>query len=164
MRLFFLLISTQLVFAKRGHPPDPSHRHSYSSSSSKSKTQSLEMKSFHSGINGFSDDFLKQMEYKTKNVVFTPLGLSMALGMVLEGATGKMSDDIYKMLNIGNFSNSESIHNIFKTMMNEYKSMAKRYIDSRNATLELANLVLWSDSQSLPTEFTNKLKSHYEAS
>ncbi|RWS19404.1 hypothetical protein B4U80_14439, partial [Leptotrombidium deliense] len=60
----------------------------------------LDAEAFAAAINGFSDEFMKQLEYKDTNLITSPFALSMALGMLLKAAKGKTYDDIYKMLNM----------------------------------------------------------------
>ncbi|RWS23493.1 hypothetical protein B4U80_13923 [Leptotrombidium deliense] len=93
MKLIILLLVVHQVFAKPAE---------------------LDGESFAAGINGFSDEFMRKLEYKDKNLICSPFGLSMALGMLLKAAKGKTYDDIYKMLNMGELSNKDNIHNIFK--------------------------------------------------
>ncbi|RWS20316.1 hypothetical protein B4U80_12108 [Leptotrombidium deliense] len=84
----------------------------------------LDGEAFAACMNGFSDDFMRKLEHKEKNLIYSPFGLSMALGMLLKAAKGKTYDDIYKMLNMGELSNKDNIHYIFK-LVSKYKGKNK---------------------------------------
>ncbi|RWS24307.1 hypothetical protein B4U80_13237, partial [Leptotrombidium deliense] len=72
----------------------------------------LNEENFANGINGFSLEFAKKLGYQ-KNVFFSPLGLAMTTGMLLKGAQGKVSEDLYKMLDMFQYENKEKIHDMF---------------------------------------------------
>ncbi|RWS18085.1 hypothetical protein B4U80_14690, partial [Leptotrombidium deliense] len=59
-------------------------------------TNELDAEAFAVAMNGFSDEFMRKLEYKDKNLICSPFGLSMALAMLLKAAKGKTYDDIYK--------------------------------------------------------------------
>ncbi|RWS22374.1 hypothetical protein B4U80_14040 [Leptotrombidium deliense] len=68
---------------------------------------------FATGLNAFSLDFMKQMEFREKNVLFSPLGLSMAVGMILEAANNTHADG-FKLLHFSDIANGQMMHMKFK--------------------------------------------------
>ncbi|RWS21193.1 hypothetical protein B4U80_11910, partial [Leptotrombidium deliense] len=95
MRLLLLLLVVQQIFA-----------------ASENGLQ-LNDEKFASGINGFSLEFAKNLNYTSKNTLFSPLGIAMTTGMLLKGAQGKVFEDLYKMLGMSQYENKEKIHDMF---------------------------------------------------
>ncbi|RWS19904.1 hypothetical protein B4U80_14353, partial [Leptotrombidium deliense] len=111
----------------------------------------LNKKTFANGINGFSLEFTKKLErIETKNELFSPLGLAMTTGMLIQGANGQIKDDMLRMLGMSEYNNIHIIHEMFKNISDEYKERATRSQKPRNITLELSNLFMSQEGISIP--------------
>ncbi|RWS19509.1 uncharacterized protein B4U80_12280, partial [Leptotrombidium deliense] len=118
----------------------------------------LNEKNFANGINSFALEFAKKLNYTTTNVFCSPLRLAMTTGMLLKGAQGKLSEDLYKMLHMSQYENKEKIHHMFPNLMTEYKGMATTKNNPRNVLLEIIDLILRDEQFTLPEELVNVLK------
>ncbi|RWS21860.1 hypothetical protein B4U80_11755 [Leptotrombidium deliense] len=95
MRLLLLFLFVQQIFA-----------------ASENGAQ-LNEERFASGVNGFSLELTKHLNYTSENELFSPLGIAMTAGMLMKGAQGKVRDDLYKMLGMSEYENKEKIHDMF---------------------------------------------------
>ncbi|XP_053212895.1 serine protease inhibitor 2.1-like [Panonychus citri] len=115
--------------------------------------------------NGFGLRFLEQLNTSdsNKNVVFSPLSVILAYGMLLEGATGRTREQIKEVLQLSSIGDQNSeISQAAKKLLGEYKSISKSYAD-RLFSLILGNLLLVNKDYSLKEAFVKSLSRNYFA-
>ncbi|XP_053214414.1 intracellular coagulation inhibitor 2-like [Panonychus citri] len=115
--------------------------------------------------NGFGLRFLEQLntENSNKNVVFSPLSVILAYGMLLEGATGRTGEQIKEVLQLSSIGNQNSeVSQTAKKLYNKYKSIAEGSSD-RNFSLILNNLIMVHKNYTLKEAFVQSLLKNYFA-
>jgi serine protease inhibitor len=89
---------------------------------------------------------------ESNNVVFSPLGFTLALGMAQLGARGNTLEEINKVLQL----NSSAIHNELKMLRNEITEGR-----ADGVYMEMANILLVKDDVKIRAEYKNKLRLYY---
>ena len=105
--------------------------------------------------NQFSLDLLHEL-YEGNNIVLSPLGVQMALGMTLNGANGSTAAEIVKALNYGT-GNEKDINEYCKLLLEQLPQVDK------SVKLKFANAVVSDIDFSLKDTFRNTLKRYYYA-
>ncbi|XP_053214416.1 intracellular coagulation inhibitor 2-like [Panonychus citri] len=114
---------------------------------------------------GFGLRFLEQLNTNNsnKNVVFSPLSVILAYGMLLEGATGRTGEQIKEVLQLSSIGDQNSeISQAAKKLLDEYKSIAEGSSD-RNFSLVLGNLAMANRAYPLKEAFVQSLSTNYFA-
>lgn len=110
--------------------------------------------------NHLASEIHKKLSSGADNVIFSPISISTALGMLFYGARGKTADEMrhalgYKVLGL----TDSGVHSAFQVLMekNNEDSAAKKY------TLSIANAVLIQQRFPILAEYKNGLQEIYKA-
>jgi len=95
-------------------------------------------------------------EEKNKNVFISPLSISMALGMVYNGANGTTKDAIQETLELTGLSFQE-VNESYKTLINSVTRLDSKVL------FKIANSIWYRTELSLVKEFINLNKVYYNA-
>ena len=110
---FFFIICTQFSYAEMAT----------NSSSITTSTSNIEMSELSRPTNEFGLRFLEQLNTNNsnKNVIFSPLSVILAYGMLLEGVTGPTEQQIKKVLQLSSIGNQKSdVAQASKKVTNQY--------------------------------------------
>ncbi len=95
-------------------------------------------------------------EIQTKNVMFSPLSLNIALLMTYNGADGTTAEDMKTTMGLTNLS-TEEINNCYKTLVNELVT------NDRKVELSIANSMWFDKNVFVYPEFIKTLEDSYNA-
>ncbi len=109
-----------------------------------------------SGIFGFNL-FKKISSFQgDSNIFISPLGVSMALGMTLNGASGNTYDSIKTVLELNGLT-EEEINQTYKSLINRLTNL------DQNVTFNIANSIWYLNSMTLEQDFINTNKMYFNA-
>lgn len=109
-----------------------------------------------SGINGFAFDLFQAVRDESPgNSFLSPLSVSMALGMTMNGASPETQQGIINTIDFGSFTPAE-INQGHKDLTQLLLSMDKR------VNLGIANSVWYNDELTLKKDFANTVSDYYD--
>ncbi len=116
-----------------------------------------EIKSIQAG-NAFGIDLFREMsrQQANENLFISPLSISMALGMALNGAKGETFDEMRDVLKQSGLDLDE-INKAYQGLMSLFP-----YLD-RTVTLDIANSVWYRKGFRVERDFLDRLKAYFEA-
>lgn len=97
-----------------------------------------------------------EKEYPNENVFFSPLSMSMALTMALNGANGETKQQIKDVIDFGNYSDDE-INAAFKSLHDAFESL------DEEVEISLANSGWYNENYQLIENYRNILIDYYYA-
>lgn len=108
--------------------------------------------------NSFGIDLFREMsrEQPGENLFISPLSISMALGMAMNGAKGETFDEMRGVLKQSGLELDE-INKAYQGLMSLFP-----YLD-RTVTLDIANSVWYRSSFQVERDFLDRLKNYFEA-
>ncbi|XP_053212893.1 plasminogen activator inhibitor 2 type A-like [Panonychus citri] len=115
--------------------------------------------------NSFGLRFLEQFNAKNsnKNVVFSPLSVILAYGMLLEGATGRTREQIKEVLQLSSIGDQNSdVSQAAKKLLSRYRALIARS-KFQDFLVVLGNLVMVDKGYPLRESFVQSLKRNYFA-
>ncbi|XP_053214413.1 leukocyte elastase inhibitor-like [Panonychus citri] len=115
--------------------------------------------------NSFGLRFLEQLNTSdsNKNVVFSPLSVILAYGMLLEGATGRTREQIKEVLQLSSIGDQNSeISQAAKKLLSRYRALIARS-KSQDFLVILGNLVMVDKGYPLRESFVGSLQRNYFA-
>lgn len=95
-------------------------------------------------------------EYSDENIFFSPLSMTMALSMAMNGADGETKQQIKDVIDFGNFTDEE-INAAFKSLHDAFETL-----DSK-VEISLANSGWYKENYSLVENYRNILIDYYYA-
>lgn len=111
-------------------------------------------------ITEFSFDFFKTLqndpEYAKKNTFVSPLSLHIALGMLVNGATGTTKAEIMQAIHAESLS-QEDLNATYKTLLNDLPKADPK------VQLALANSIWYRNSFPVEADFLNTMKNSFNA-
>jgi serine protease inhibitor len=116
-----------------------------------------EIKSIQAG-NSFGIDLFREMsrQESNENLFISPLSISMALGMALNGGRGETYDEMRDALKLSGLPLDE-INNAYEGLMALYPGL------DRTVTLDIANSVWYRRGFQVEQDFLDRLKKYFEA-
>ncbi|GFR23013.1 serpin B8 [Trichonephila clavata] len=111
--------------------------------------------------NDLAFNLLRKLNTESKNVFFSPFGISMALGMLLHGSGGDTAEELRNVLGYQKVNLSdEAVHDTFYCFLTEVfkgSGFSDEYI------LNYANAVLLDKNVELFPEYKNNVQDSYKA-
>lgn len=97
-----------------------------------------------------------EKEYTEQNIFFSPLSMSMALSMALNGAQGETKQEIKDVVDFGNFTDDE-INAAFKSLHDAFETLDEQ------VEISLANSAWYKENYDLIENYRNILIDYYYA-
>jgi serine protease inhibitor len=109
-----------------------------------------------SGIFGFNLFRNINSSQRDSNIFISPLSISMALGMALNGAKGTTYDSMKAVLELNGLT-EEEINQSYKSLINRLTSL------DQNVKFNIANSIWYLNSMTFDDEFINTNKNYFNA-
>ena len=123
------------------------------------KTSDVSPQTIIDGNNNFAIDFYSKVvqsdEYRDKNVFYSPLSISTAFALVLEGARGQTADEIGSVFQLP--QDGESRRALFAALQDELNN------NQGNYTLSTANALWIKEGYNLSDDFVRIARESYES-
>ncbi|MBT1697734.1 serpin family protein [Fulvivirgaceae bacterium PWU4] len=108
------------------------------------------------GVNDFTFDLFKRIDEPAKNSFMSPLSVSMALGMVMNGTSDETRQSILNTIDYSEFTAAE-VNQAYKDLTELLLSM------DRTVTMDVANSVWHNRNYAVNRDFVSIVRQQYDA-